>query len=81
MTYTQKVEEHFKDSGLVEVPSRSRKYRKFKSKSGKIYWLGKSGAVRVGETIGKSISISRRIKAIIKTQEAFLRHTTEFYGG
>lgn len=44
--------------GGIEQDSGSRKYRKFMVPSGRIYWVGKMGALRTGSTVSSSHSVS-----------------------
>lgn len=55
--------------GCREVTSPSKKYRKFVA-DGRMYWLGKSGAVRVGERSSDSFSISDMVEADVKVARA-----------
>ena len=52
--------EHLKSKGSKELPSTSRKYRKFThpTRENAFYWVGKSGALRAGRTAGDSISLT-----------------------
>lgn len=67
--YVQKVEALFKRNEFKELPSPSAKYRKFKAPSGTIYWLGRHGAVRKGQTSSTSRSVSHMIKKMILKKE------------
>lgn len=59
--------EKLKERGMKELPSNSRKYKKFTHPlSDRFYWVGKSGALRVGRTIGESYSISSAFWNIVK---------------
>ena len=53
-----------------EKSSPSKKYRKFVNPEGKIYWVGKKGAVRAGATISSSVSISFLVERNMKLWEA-----------
>lgn len=45
--------------GAVEVPSASRKFRKFATATpGRFFFVGKAGAVRVGPSIAESTSLT-----------------------
>jgi hypothetical protein len=51
--------------GAREVKSNSKKYRKFETKTtGRFYFVGKVGAVRVGSTIADSTSLTDAIGAL-----------------
>jgi len=55
------IVEWLEKNGFQERQSRSRKYREFFNPSrNKIYWVGKNGAVRTGNSISKSISVTHR---------------------
>jgi hypothetical protein len=56
-------------NGYREVESASRKYRKFVAVGRSTAWLGKSGAVRMGETVSASLSMSDAIEARILQAE------------
>jgi hypothetical protein len=62
MTLCEKTVEFLLGKGLVEAVSPSRKYRKFLSKTGSCYWLGKKGALRVGDTSSESRSVTHLVK-------------------
>ena len=67
MTLRDKVIERLKAKGCRELPSNSRKYRKFTHPvQGNYYWVGKAGALRSGKTIGDSVSLGRYIYPEIK---------------
>jgi len=67
MTKTEKVVKYLLDKGLVEVESKSRKYRTFeKSGSKNLYFVGKRAAVRTGKCISKSFSITNVVHKRIK---------------
>jgi len=57
--------------GFLEIPSTSQKYRKFMNplKKGQFYFLGKSGAVRVGRTVSNSISLTLQVHATLQAWE------------
>jgi len=40
------------------IPSRSGKYRQFTTPKGKTIWIGRQGAIRVGQTVSQSVSLS-----------------------
>lgn len=65
-TITSKAVKIILSAGYVEVsPSRSRKYRQFQPGNGDkefTYWVGKSGAVRVGPTSSASMSVTATFK-------------------
>ena len=59
MTKTNKVIQYLTDKGVVEIKSKSMKYRTFENpSSGKLYFIGKRGAVRTGKCSSKSFSIT-----------------------
>lgn len=60
MTKAEQVIEILKGRGAREVTSTSRKYRKFTypNRPDQFYWIGKAGAVRVGKTVGDSVSLT-----------------------
>lgn len=53
------------DAGEIEIPFKSRKYRVFTNKTGGFYYLGKSGAFRVGKSIADSVPCRVMAKKII----------------
>lgn len=57
------------DQGYREVSSVSRKYRKFVAAGRSTAWLGKSGAVRMGETVSASVSMSDAVDRMAKALE------------
>lgn len=61
ITRRQMIIEWLENHGCYERQSRSKKYKEFYNpKLNKIYWVGKNGAVRTGNSISKSISITHR---------------------
>ena len=68
----EKVIDYLTEKGLVEIESKSGKYRTFMKKNdinAYHYFVGKKGAVRVGKCSSKSISITRKIHGLIKGKE------------
>ena len=62
MTKTDKVIQFLTGKGMIEIKSKSMKYRTFeKPSSGKLYFVGKRGAVRTGKCSSKSFSITSMI--------------------
>ena len=54
----------------TELPSKSRKYRKFdSSRKDMFYWVGKAGGVRVGRTASEAISITRHFHLNLRKWE------------
>jgi hypothetical protein len=63
ITLEKKVENYLVGKlKMVELETTSRKYRKFQSPAGGIFWLGKNGALRAGRTISDSYSITESHK-------------------
>jgi hypothetical protein len=60
MTKTEKIVNELIKRGCTEViPSKSSKYRQFKiSHREEFYWVGRSGALRVGKNSSHSMSIN-----------------------
>jgi len=52
-----------------EISSKSRKYRTFESPSGKLYFVGRSGALRTGKSSSDSISITSSINRILERED------------
>lgn len=64
----QQIIDYLERVGMVEVETNSTKYRKFKggyTHSG-YFWVGKAGAVRFGETLTDSVSMTAFIKGQIE---------------
>lgn len=59
---------------MTEVPSKTRKYRTFQSKSGGYYFVGKAGAVRVNRA---SQAVSGSMSVTAQAQEKFLQEVPE----
>jgi len=58
------------EKGFQEVPSSSKKYRKLKGLSPeKYYFIGRNGAVRVGQVPSASISFTPQIHALMNDWE------------
>jgi len=54
-----KIADALAERGCIEVESRSRKYKQFMIPGrDNFYFVGKSGALRVGKTISNSISLT-----------------------
>jgi len=54
--------------GYREVPSPSHRYRRWeREREGKlqVYWIGPRGAVRAGDRVTGSVSVTRRLSAAI----------------
>ena len=70
MKKSDQVIEYVKSQGGVEIPSTSRKYRKF-TRPGELrfYWVGKSGALRIGPTIASSYSVTSWAHKTIKKED------------
>lgn len=51
--------------GFVEIESNSGKYRTLRSPQGTLYFLGKSGAVRVGRCPSQSYAMTEAYKAAL----------------
>tara|TARA_Y100000310_G_C20120687_1_gene551292 strand:+ start:247 stop:474 length:228 start_codon:yes stop_codon:yes gene_type:complete len=70
-TQRDKVKAALENAGYHEAASNSRKYIKMvhpRDPNGVLaYWLGKSGGVRKGRTIGDSFSVTDQMKAYIGT--------------
>ena len=65
----EKIVQFLKEKGSVEMPSKSKKYRKFtypgkvlNSKKETFYWVGKKGALRAGSSVSNSVSITHYLK-------------------
>ena len=65
----EKIVQFLKERGSTELPSKSRKYRKFtypnqapNSKKETFYWVGKKGALRAGPAASNSVSITHYLK-------------------
>ena len=65
----EKIVQFLKEKGSVEMPSKSKKYRKFtypgkvlNSKKETFYWVGKKGALRAGPAASNSVSIIHYLK-------------------
>lgn len=67
-TKSQKISRMLQDNGSIIQPSTSNKYTKLSipNKPDYFYFVGKNGALRVGKIASKSISLTHRIKAVIK---------------
>ena len=62
MTKTDKVIEFLTGKGMIEIKSKSMKYRTFESPSSKrLYFVGKRGAVKTGKCSSKSFSITSNV--------------------
>jgi len=69
-TLTQKLVAYLLSKGFVEVPSTSSKYRKFQSPTfqsptgprSEFYFVGRSGAVRVGKNSSTSHSVTDSVR-------------------
>lgn len=58
-TKAERVIAHLLATGASELPSRSRKYRTFSHpKPGRLYFVGKCGALRAGASLTDSVSLS-----------------------
>lgn len=70
MTLRDRVIEKLKARGCRELPSPSRKYRKFTypQSSDRFYWVGKAGALRIGRTVGESFSVSSAMHFALKKE-------------
>lgn len=68
MTKAEQVIKYLMGKGAREVTSNSRKYRKFSypGRGDKFYFVGKAGALRVGRTVGESVSVSHIYEPVIK---------------
>jgi len=57
--------------GFQEIPSTSRKYRKFMDplNKGHFHFLGRNGAVRIGRTISGSRSLTAVVVRLMKVWE------------
>ncbi len=61
-TKADKIIEYLKQAhGAVEVASPSKKYRKFTT-SQSTYWVGRNGALRAGDTVSDSVSLTEFLK-------------------
>jgi hypothetical protein len=62
MTKAEKIIKHLESKGCTKVPSRSIKYvvlaKPYGFRGGKYFYIGPKGSVRVGDTIGSSISVT-----------------------
>jgi len=56
MKEQDKIVKMLTEAGALEVPARSKKYRKF-SAGRYTLWVGRCGALREGETLARSMSI------------------------
>jgi len=66
-TVQEKICEWLVGRGFEEVKPTTVKYRRFKSrKEGFFYFVGKKGAVRAGRVVSSSLSITDRIKQMMK---------------
>ena len=64
-----KISKWLVSRGFEEVPSTTKKYRRFKSnKEGFFYFVGRKGAVRVGRVVSKSFSVTDKIKYMMKKE-------------
>ena len=58
-----------KGLGYTEVPSPSRRYRKFIHEGDQPLWVGRKGAVRIGQTISRSRSATRLTLTCVQAWE------------
>ena len=64
----EKIVQFLKKKGSIELPSRSKKYRKLsypkQDPNGKeiYYWVGKKGALRAGPSASNSISLTNYLR-------------------
>ena len=72
MTQTERVVRYLTEElKRQELPSRSRKYRKFTGlRPETFYWIGKNGAVRVGKASSNSMSLTDTVYARMRLWEA-----------
>ena len=67
MTKAERVVEYLKSKGGVEITGRSRKYRTFQIEradgSCRFYFVGKNGAMRTGDSIAASVSLTSAFEA------------------
>ncbi len=61
LTLKEKYIRYLTAFGFESKPSRS-KWIKMENKDGKVYWIGKNGAIRMGQKKTSSVDISRRIR-------------------
>lgn len=67
MNKSEQVIKYIKSIEAIELPSTSRKYRKFTHPDmGRFYFVGKSGALRVGRSIADSISLTTSVGQLLK---------------
>lgn len=62
-TKTEKIVNALERANYTEFDPTS-KYRKF-GKDGAFYFVGKSGALRIGTTVGKSLSLTHKVDKVL----------------
>ena len=63
--------------GAIEAPSKSRRYRRF-ILNGKVFWLGKAGALRSGPTSTGSVNAAHLVPAEVLATPTFSEASTRF---
>lgn len=71
MTLQDRIIEKLKARGCQELQSSSSKYRKFTHPkyADRFYWVGKAGALRVGRTVGESVSVSAAVHKMLNASK------------